>query len=82
MFQAIEERFRQGLPIPQLFQCHGTSDDLVLHEWGEETSALLQKAGMSAQFHSVPGVAHWLAQTEMELLRGWILKKLPPSVSP
>uniref|UniRef100_A0A3Q3W9R6 palmitoyl-protein hydrolase n=1 Tax=Mola mola TaxID=94237 RepID=A0A3Q3W9R6_MOLML len=67
------------LPLPELFQCHGTNDDLVLHQWGEDTSMLLRKAGMTTTFHSFPGLYHQLSQPEMELLRSWILKKLSPT---
>ncbi|XP_019946618.2 lysophospholipase-like protein 1 [Paralichthys olivaceus] len=80
-FQAVEERLRAGLALPELFQCHGTSDDLVLHQWGEDTSMLLKKAGMHTAFHSFPGLYHQLSQPEMELLRSWILTKLPPTTS-
>ncbi|KAK2910680.1 hypothetical protein Q8A73_008395 [Channa argus] len=78
-YQAVEERRRAGLPIPELFQCHGTSDELVLHQWGEDTSLLLRSAGMNTTFHSLPGLYHQLSQPEMELLRSWILNKLPTS---
>ncbi|XP_071401880.1 lysophospholipase-like protein 1 isoform X1 [Centroberyx affinis] len=80
-FQAVEERVRAGNSLPDLFQCHGTSDDLVLHQWGEDTAALLRKAGMGATFHSLPGLHHQLSQPEMELLRTWILTKLPPAAT-
>ncbi|XP_035529155.1 lysophospholipase-like protein 1 [Morone saxatilis] len=80
-FQAVEERFRARLPLPELFQCHGTSDDLVLHQWGDDTSVMLKKAGMNTTFHSLPGMHHQLSQPEMEMLRSWILKRLPPTTS-
>ncbi|KAM3873573.1 lysophospholipase-like protein 1 [Diretmus argenteus] len=80
-FQAAEERARAGNSLPELFQCHGTSDELVLHQWGEDTAALLRKAGMAATFHSFPGLHHQLSQPEMELLRTWILAKLPPTTT-
>ncbi|CAB1430878.1 unnamed protein product [Pleuronectes platessa] len=80
-FQAVEERLRAGLSLPELIQCHGTKDELVLHQWGEDTSMLLKKAGMTTTFHSFPGLNHQLSQPEMELLRGWILNKLPPTTS-
>ncbi|XP_071401885.1 lysophospholipase-like protein 1 isoform X5 [Centroberyx affinis] len=78
---AFQERVRAGNSLPDLFQCHGTSDDLVLHQWGEDTAALLRKAGMGATFHSLPGLHHQLSQPEMELLRTWILTKLPPAAT-
>lgn len=78
-FKATEDRFLRGLPLPELFQCHGSTDDLVLPAWGEETSALLRKAGMSTLFYSFPGLSHQLSPPEMEMLRSWILQKLPPA---
>ncbi|XP_061529614.1 lysophospholipase-like protein 1 [Phycodurus eques] len=80
-FKAVEERVRAGHVLPELLQCHGTSDELVLHHWGEDTSMLLQKAGMTTAFHSLPGLYHQLSLPEMELLKAWILHKLPPSSS-
>ncbi|XP_061632963.1 lysophospholipase-like protein 1 isoform X1 [Phyllopteryx taeniolatus] len=80
-FKAVEERVRAGHFLPELLQCHGTSDELVLHHWGEDTSMLLQKAGMTTAFHSLPGLYHQLSLPEMELLKAWILHKLPPSSS-
>ncbi|XP_056142667.1 lysophospholipase-like protein 1 [Lampris incognitus] len=77
-FQAVEERARAGNSLPELFQCHGTKDNLVLHPWGEDTAELLRKAGMDTTFHSFPGLYHQLSQPELELLRSWILTKLPP----
>ncbi|XP_020779307.2 lysophospholipase-like protein 1 [Boleophthalmus pectinirostris] len=80
-YRVVEERCGSGLPVPELLQCHGTSDELVLHQWGQDTSALLQKAGMKCTFHSYPGLYHQICGPEMELLRGWILSRLPPSGS-
>lgn len=81
VLKAVEERLKTGLSLPDLFQCHGTSDNLVLHQWGEETSVQLRKVGMTTTFHSFPGLYHQLSQPEMELLRSWILNKLPPTTS-
>uniref|UniRef100_A0A8C6STC0 palmitoyl-protein hydrolase n=1 Tax=Neogobius melanostomus TaxID=47308 RepID=A0A8C6STC0_9GOBI len=80
-FQAVEERCRLRLSVPELLQCHGTSDDLVLHQWGQDTTALLQEAGMKCTFHSYPGLYHQLCRPEMELVRQWILSRLPPASS-
>lgn len=74
----MEERAGAGSPLPELFQGHGTGDDLVFHKWGEETTALLKKAGMTTTFHSFPGLQHQLFRPEIELLRSWILTKLLP----
>ncbi|XP_062278926.1 lysophospholipase-like protein 1 [Scomber scombrus] len=80
-FKAPEEHLRSGHSLPELFQCHGTNDDLVLHQWGEDTSVLLRKTGMTTTFHSFSGLYHQLSQPEMELLKSWILSKLPPTTS-
>lgn len=66
-----------GRVFPELFQCHGTADDLVLHAWGEETNSNLKSLGVSTTFHSLPDVYHELSRTELERLKSWILMKLP-----
>ncbi|KAH0510488.1 Lysophospholipase-like protein 1 [Microtus ochrogaster] len=63
--------------FPELFQCHGTADELVLHSWGEETNSKLKSLGVSAVFHSLPNLYHDLNRTELERLKSWILTKLP-----
>ncbi|XP_004480278.1 lysophospholipase-like protein 1 [Dasypus novemcinctus] len=63
--------------LPELFQCHGTADELVLHSWGEETNLKLKSLGVSTKFYSFPDVYHELSKTELEKLKLWILKKLP-----
>ncbi|XP_041757697.1 carboxylesterase SOBER1-like [Coregonus clupeaformis] len=70
--------YRRRLWRRGLFQGHGTGDKLVFHKWGEETTALLKKAGMTTTFHSFPGLQHQLSRPEIELLRSWILTKLLP----
>ena len=63
--------------FPELFQCHGTADELVLHSWGEETNSVLKSLGVSTTFPSFPGVYHALSKAELEKLKSWILTKLP-----
>ncbi|KAM8814937.1 lysophospholipase-like protein 1 [Rhynchonycteris naso] len=76
VYQALQQRSGSD-KLPELFQCHGTADQLVLHAWGQETNLKLQSLGVSAQFHSVPGLYHGLTAGELESLRSWILTKLP-----
>ncbi|XP_036395610.1 lysophospholipase-like protein 1 [Megalops cyprinoides] len=76
VYQAVQDR--KGQCLPELFQCHGTADELVFHQWGEETGALLREAGMAVSFHSFPDLYHQMCRPELDLLRSWILKKLPP----
>uniref|UniRef100_A0A2K6GD31 palmitoyl-protein hydrolase n=1 Tax=Propithecus coquereli TaxID=379532 RepID=A0A2K6GD31_PROCO len=74
VYQALQKS--DGV-LPELFQCHGTADELVLHSWGEETNSMLKSLGVSAKFHSFPDVYHELSKTELEKLKSWILAKLP-----
>lgn len=75
---AVYQDLQQGGRVfPELFQCHGTADDLVLHAWGEETNSNLKSLGVSTTFHSLPDVYHELSRTELERLKSWILTKLP-----
>ncbi|KAL4657469.1 lysophospholipase-like protein 1 [Arapaima gigas] len=76
VFQTVQGG--RGQSMPELFQCHGTADALVPHNWGEMTVAQLQEEGVNATFHSFPGLQHQLARAELEKLRSWIIKKLPP----
>ncbi|XP_043917358.1 lysophospholipase-like protein 1 [Protopterus annectens] len=64
-------------PLPELFQCHGESDDLILHQWGEETNKELKALGVPCSFHSFPDLDHELHKAELEMLKSWILQKLP-----
>ncbi|XP_054432574.1 lysophospholipase-like protein 1 isoform X2 [Pteronotus mesoamericanus] len=74
VYQAL--RTQEG-ELPELFQCHGTADELVLHAWAAETSATLRALGVRADLHSFPGLYHELSPGELERLRAWVLTKLP-----
>eukprot|EP00075_Anas_platyrhynchos_P019516 XP_027308769.1 lysophospholipase-like protein 1 [Anas platyrhynchos] len=63
--------------LPELFQCHGTADELVLYSWGEETNKMLKSLGVSTSLHTFPNLNHELNRTEIEKLKTWILNKLP-----
>ncbi|XP_056424335.1 lysophospholipase-like protein 1 isoform X2 [Hyla sarda] len=63
--------------LPELFQCHGQADELVFHQWGENTCTRLKGLGVTSSFHSLPNLLHELSLQELELLHSWILKKLP-----
>ncbi|XP_007935178.2 lysophospholipase-like protein 1 [Orycteropus afer afer] len=74
VYQALQKT--NGV-LPELFQCHGTADELVLYSWAEETNSMLRSLGVSTQFHSFPGVYHELSKTELEKLKSWVVSKLP-----
>uniref|UniRef100_A0A8C5M3X3 palmitoyl-protein hydrolase n=1 Tax=Leptobrachium leishanense TaxID=445787 RepID=A0A8C5M3X3_9ANUR len=63
--------------LPELFQCQGDADTLVLPKWGEETSKVLKSLGVTTTFHGFPDMYHELSLAELQKLRAWILKKLP-----
>ncbi|KAJ7985672.1 hypothetical protein DPEC_G00354490 [Dallia pectoralis] len=79
VYSEVEKRATAGSPLPELFQCHGTGDELVAHKWGQNTMVLLKQAGLAVSFHSFSDLQHQLSQPEMELLRSWILTKLIPN---
>ncbi|XP_063775194.1 lysophospholipase-like protein 1 isoform X2 [Pseudophryne corroboree] len=74
VYKAVEGA-QKGLP--ELFQCHGRADQLVSHQWGEATLALLQHLGVRSTFHTFPHLYHELSLLELEQLQSWILHKLP-----
>ncbi|XP_041418482.1 lysophospholipase-like protein 1 isoform X3 [Xenopus laevis] len=74
LYQALKEAKSS---LPELFQCHGVADKLVLHKWGEETNNTLKSLGVNTLFHSFPNLYHELNLAELEQLRSWILQKLP-----
>lgn len=65
------------IKLPELYQCHGTSDELVMHSWGEETNCVLSSLGVVTSFHSIPNLCHELSRDEIGKLSSWILTKLP-----
>ncbi|NWJ00235.1 LYPL1 protein, partial [Crypturellus undulatus] len=77
VYQALN---RNEGDLPELFQCHGTADDLVLYSWGEETNKMLKSLGVPTSFHTFPSLYHELSRTEIEKLKTWIMKKLPIEV--
>ncbi|XP_063528135.1 lysophospholipase-like protein 1 isoform X4 [Pongo pygmaeus] len=74
VYQALQKS--NGV-LPELFQCHGTADELVLHSWAEETNSMLKSLGVTTKLHSFPDVYHELSKTELDILKLWILRKLP-----
>ncbi|XP_010214849.1 PREDICTED: lysophospholipase-like protein 1 [Tinamus guttatus] len=78
VYQALN---RNEGDLPELFQCHGTADDLVLYSWGEETNKMLKSLGVPTTLHTFPNLNHELSRTEIEKLKTWIIKKLPIEVA-
>ncbi|XP_038667865.1 lysophospholipase-like protein 1 [Scyliorhinus canicula] len=63
--------------MPELFQCHGKNDQLVLYEWGKESCLHLQSLGVKTTFNTFPNLNHELCKSELEQLKSWISHKLP-----
>ncbi|XP_025963580.1 lysophospholipase-like protein 1 isoform X1 [Dromaius novaehollandiae] len=78
VYQALNRN--EGV-LPELFQCHGTADELVLCSWGEETNKMLKSLGVSVSLHTFPNLNHELSRAEIEKLKTWIVKKLPIEVA-
>ncbi|XP_053164942.1 lysophospholipase-like protein 1 [Hemicordylus capensis] len=74
VYQALQKNEGE---LPELFQCHGMADELVLHPWGEETNEMLKSLGVRTTFLSFPNFHHELNSDELEKLQAWILKQLP-----
>ncbi|XP_048391952.2 lysophospholipase-like protein 1 isoform X1 [Stegostoma tigrinum] len=74
VYQAIQN---SKTSMPELFQCHGKNDHLVLYEWGKESCLGLQSLGVKATFKTFPNLYHELCKSELEQLKSWILRKLP-----
>ncbi|XP_062911817.1 lysophospholipase-like protein 1 [Mobula hypostoma] len=74
VYQAIQ---KTKISMPELFQCHGNNDQLVLYEWGKESCSNLQSLGVKTTFNTLPNLHHELCKPELEQLKSWILHKLP-----
>ncbi|XP_025904214.1 lysophospholipase-like protein 1 isoform X1 [Nothoprocta perdicaria] len=78
VYQALN---RNEGDLPELFQCHGTADELIPYSWGEETNKMLKSLGVPASLHTFPNLDHELSRTEIEKLKTWIVEKLPIEVA-
>ncbi|KAJ6666922.1 hypothetical protein lerEdw1_018924 [Lerista edwardsae] len=74
VYQALKKNETE---LPELFQCHGTADELVLYSWGEETNKTLESLGVTTTFLTFSNLHHELNKDELEKLQAWLLKKLP-----
>ncbi|VDI56258.1 phospholipase/carboxylesterase [Mytilus galloprovincialis] len=79
VFKALETVSDKS-KLPKLFCCHGDLDQLVLPEWGLNTSKQLQDIGISTEFHKF-NFYHEMNFKEISMLREWILKLIPENSS-
>ena len=61
---------------PPLLQFHGTADELVPIEWGEETHKNLKDSGVKGQFVRLNDAGHELTRSELATFRKWVLEVL------
>lgn len=62
----------------QILQCHGQDDSLVAHSFGKMTSELIRSFDPNIQFKTYAGMDHSSCDQEMQDVRDFIAKCLPP----
>ena len=65
-----------------VFHCHGEDDQMISFERGKITSEALAKLAPNYEFHSFPYMGHEANQEEMDLLQQFLIKHLPPLLTP
>ncbi|KAK2578677.1 hypothetical protein KPH14_012165 [Odynerus spinipes] len=63
--------------MPPLLQFHGTLDELVPIQWGEETYSTLKSLGVNGKFVPLNNAYHELVRTEIQEFKQWINEILP-----
>lgn len=72
-WESIEKDSSSERRVPPLLMMHGTSDDMVSHEWGDRTSSRLKGVnGLNVVFKSVEGLGHDLSPSELSETLDWI----------
>lgn len=79
MNSLVYEYLKNNKPekIPPLLQFHGTLDQLVPIQWGQETYDNLNNFGVNTKFVQLNNVYHELARAEIQEFKQWITKMLP-----
>lgn len=65
-----------ALPV---FMRHGAADKFILPVWGEASATQLAALGLNVNAGMVPGLAHDMADGEVEELTAWLLQVLTGS---
>ena len=65
-----------------VFHCHGEDDQMISFERGQITSKALSTLVQKYEFHSYPYMGHEANQEEMDQLQMFIMKYLPPLLTP
>jgi len=61
-----------------IFQCHGEVDPVVPYKFGQLSHYSLKTFMKNAQFTSYPGLSHSSSQQEMDDIKDFIEKHIPP----
>ncbi|XP_055320138.1 acyl-protein thioesterase 1 [Sitodiplosis mosellana] len=61
-----------------IFQCHGEVDPVVPYKFGQLSHYSLKTFMKNAQFSSYPGLSHSSSQQEMDDIKDFIEKHVPP----
>lgn len=72
------KKFHGSSNLPSLLMFHGNRDTLVPLEWGRTSYDQLQQLGVKGDFRVLNNTLHELKTNELNELKEWILKLLPP----
>ncbi|XP_038692983.1 acyl-protein thioesterase 2-like isoform X1 [Tripterygium wilfordii] len=74
--EGSHEAVRRAASLPILL-CHGTSDEVVPHHYGEKSANSLNAAGFRhITFKSYDGLGHYTVPKEMDEVRNWLTARL------
>ncbi|KAI9561955.1 hypothetical protein GHT06_012918 [Daphnia sinensis] len=59
-----------------ILMCHGDSDPIVPHRWGEQSAALFKKFNKSVEFRTYRNLAHSSSDEEMRDVKAFIMRNL------
>ncbi|KAI5477129.1 hypothetical protein MNV49_006857 [Pseudohyphozyma bogoriensis] len=61
-----------------MFWGHGNNDSVIQYDWAEESISHLHKMGFKdIEFHTYPGLKHWIADDEVDHMSAWLQRFLP-----
>ncbi|TMW60998.1 hypothetical protein Poli38472_014459 [Pythium oligandrum] len=64
-----------------LLMCHGDQDPVVRFEWGQQSKAKLESAGVkNIEFRVYPGMQHSACMEEIDDIKRWLGRVLPKDV--
>ncbi|GAA5987616.1 hypothetical protein JCM10908_007137 [Rhodotorula pacifica] len=62
-----------------VFWGHGTEDNTIQYNWGEESVAYLSQLGFKdVDFRTYTGLTHWIEEFQYDDILEWLKKRIPP----